>query len=99
MRSITGLATSRGYAAGPVFVYRGGELPIPEYVIEPGREEEELLRLKRALVDTKRDLETLISVLRERTGRNDVRVFECHLMINFKSRRSTSSRSRTRSRK
>ena len=82
MTTIAGLATARGFASGPVFVYRGdGEIPVPEYLIEPGREGDELMRLRRALVETKRDLETLISVLRQRTGRADVRVFECHLMI------------------
>ncbi len=82
MTTIAGLATARGFACGPVFVYRGdGEIPIPEYVVEPGREGDELLRLRRAMSETKRDLENLISILRERTGRADVRVFECHLMI------------------
>jgi len=80
--TIAGLAVARGYAAGPVFVYRGdGELPIPEYIVEPGREGDEFTRLKRAFYDTKRDLEGLVAVLKERTGRSDVRVFECHLMI------------------
>lgn len=82
MQTIAGLATARGFVAGPVFIYRGeGELPVPEYLIEPGCEGDELLRFKRALLETRRDLENLISVLRERTGRDDVRVFECHLMI------------------
>ncbi len=82
MTTISGLATARGFACGPVFVYRGdGEIPISEYVVEEGKVEEELLRLRRAIADTKRDLENLISVLRERTGRADVRIFECHLMI------------------
>ena len=56
-------------------------MPIPEYVVEAGREAEELRRFERAVVDTKRDLESLISVLRERTGREDVRIFESHLMF------------------
>ncbi|MBR1921880.1 MAG: hypothetical protein IJ829_07780, partial [Kiritimatiellae bacterium] len=82
MTTLAGLATARGFASGPVFVYRGdGEIPVPEYLVEPGREGDELIRLKRAVVETKRDLENLISVLRQRTGRADVRVFECHLMI------------------
>lgn len=83
-QSITaaGLPAARGFAAGPVFVYRGDdEIPIPEYLVEPGREDAELQRFRRAVQMTKRDLEGLISVLRERTGRADVRVFECHLMI------------------
>ena len=67
--TIAGLATARGYAAGPVFIYRGGgEIPIPEYVIGHGQESSELLRLHRAIADVKRDLEGLISVLKERSG-------------------------------
>ena len=83
MRTFSGLATARGFAIGPVFVYRGdGEIPVPEYVVDSGREQEELLRLKRAIGDTKRDLEGLVAAVRERTsGREDVRVFECHLML------------------
>jgi phosphotransferase system enzyme I (PtsI) len=50
-------------------------------VVERGRELDELMRLKRAMAETRRDLEGLIAVLKERTGRADVRVFECHLMI------------------
>ena len=82
MRTVAGLATARGFAVGPVFVYRGvGEVPVPEYVVEKGREGDELQRLKRARNETRRDLEGLIATLRERTGSDDVRVFECHLMI------------------
>ncbi|MBQ0032218.1 MAG: phosphoenolpyruvate--protein phosphotransferase [bacterium] len=82
MQTITGLATARGFAIGPVFVYRGdGDIPIPEYVVDPGHEPDELVRLKRAIVETKRDLELMISTLRERAGRADVKVFECHQML------------------
>ena len=82
MVTVSGLATARGFAVGPAFVYRGdGDIPIPEYVVEPGREGDELLRLRRASLETKQELEALIAALRERTGRSDVRVFECHLML------------------
>lgn len=82
MVTVAGLPTARGFASGPVFIYRGdGDIPVPEYILEAGRENDELLRLRRALNETRRDLENLIAVLRERTGRADVRVFECHLMI------------------
>ncbi|MCR5414524.1 MAG: phosphoenolpyruvate--protein phosphotransferase [Kiritimatiellae bacterium] len=80
--TIAGLPTARGYASGPVFIYRGGgQIPIPEYVIGPGQETSELMRLHRAVGDVRRDLEGLISVLKERSGKEDVRVFECHLML------------------
>ena len=82
MRTIAGLATARGFAIGPVFIYRGGgDVPISEYVVDPGREAEELVRLKRAVLETRRDLEAMISTLKERSGRTDVRVFECHQML------------------
>ena len=82
MQTITGLATARGFAIGPVFVYRGdGKVPIPEYVVDPGHEADELVRLKRAVMETKRDLDTMIATLRERAGQADVRVFECHQML------------------
>ena len=82
MRTLTGLATARGFVSGPVFVYRGDEdIPIPEHLVEPEAVGDEIQRFKRAHYAVKRDLETLISVLRERTGKADVRVFECHLML------------------
>ena len=82
MQTITGLATARGFAIGPVFVYRGdGNVPIPEYVVDPGHEADELVRLKRAVMETKRDLDSMIATLRERAGQADVRVFECHQMM------------------
>ncbi len=82
MLTLSGLPTARGFVAGPVFVFHSdGALQIPEYVIEPGREGDELLRLKRALVEVDRDLEHIIFALKERTGREDVKVFECHQML------------------
>ena len=82
MQTVAGLATARGFAVGPVFLYRGGgDIPVSEYVVEPGCEGDEMRRLKRALNETRRDLEGLIAALRERTGHDDVSIFECHLMI------------------
>ncbi len=82
MTTVTGLATARGLAAGPVFVYRGdGNIPTPEYIVEEGREGEELARLSRSIAAIRSDLERMIETLRERTGRQDLHIFECHLMI------------------
>ena len=81
-RCLNGLATARGYAVGPVFVYRGdGLIPVPEYVVEPGLAGDELLRFRRAVFEVKRDLEALVATLRDRTGRAEVKVFECHIML------------------
>ena len=74
MKTLAGIPVARGFASGPVFVYRGdGGLPIPEYLIEPGSEAEELMRLKRAVASVRRDLENLVEVLKQRTGKEDVR--------------------------
>ena len=83
MLTISGLATARGFASGPVFLYRGDdEIPVTEYVVPVGREGDEFMRYKRAVNDVGRDLESLISVLRERSNNGeDVKVFEGHLMI------------------
>ncbi|MBE6383091.1 MAG: phosphoenolpyruvate--protein phosphotransferase [Lentisphaerae bacterium] len=82
MKTLAGIPVARGFASGPVFVFRSdGELPIPEYLIDPGREADELKRLKRAVATVRRDLESLVAVLKQRTGKEDVRVFECHLML------------------
>ena len=82
MRTISGLATARGFAVGPVFVYRGGDdIPIPEYAVVPGAEVDELVRFRRANMEAKRDLGGLIATLRERTGRSDIKIFECHMML------------------
>ncbi len=81
-QTISGIATARGFAIGPVFIYRGtGEVPVPEYIVEEGREDDEWQRLQHALTETRRDIEGLIATLRVRTGSDDVRIFECHLML------------------
>ena len=81
-KTLSGLATARGLAEGPVFLYRStGDLPIPEFVVELEDVPKEVARLRRAIVEVKRDLEGLISVLKQRTGREDVRIFECHLQL------------------
>lgn len=82
MKTLRGLAAARGYAVGPVFIYRGdGDFPVPEYVVESGREGDEMLRLKRAIYEAKRDLSGVVSALKDRTGRAEVKIFECHLML------------------
>lgn len=82
MRCVRGLAAARGFAVGPVFVFRGsGDIPVPEYVVESGREGDELIRYKRAVYEAKRDLEGLISALRSRGGRDEEKIFESHLTM------------------
>jgi len=82
MRTVSGLSTARGFAVGPVFLYcGGGDFPIPEYALVPGAEVDEVMRLRRAKLEARQDLEEMIATLRERTGRADIRIFECHMML------------------
>ena len=82
MQTVAGLPTARGLVAGPVFLYRGdGDIPVPEYRIGPERVKDELMRLRHAQVETGRELQSLTKALNERMGRDDVNVFDCHLMI------------------
>lgn len=82
MTTLRGLAAARGFAVGPVFVFRGsGQLPIPEYIVEPGREGDEFLRLKRSLYEAKRDLSNLISALESRGAKEEVKIFESHELL------------------
>ena len=82
MRTMKGLPTARGFAIGPVFIYRGeGEIPVPEYLLEPGKENDEILRLRHARMEALRDLEGLVAVLNERTGKDEAKIFECHQMM------------------
>ena len=83
MLTIAGLATARGLAAGPVYLYRGDdEIPVSEYLVPLGQEGDEFMRLKKAFSDVERDLEHLIAILNERNkGGQDAKIFEGHLMM------------------
>lgn len=81
MRTFAGQATSHGFVRGKVFLYRGqGDLPLIEYVVEEGKEDEELLRIRRAKEEAKKDIEGLIKVLEER-GNEEAKIFDSHLMF------------------
>ena len=82
MRTLSGQATARGFALGPAFVYRGeGALSIPEYIIDASEVESEIQRFNRARASAHRDIESLIQTLRQRSGHEDVMIFEGHQMM------------------
>ena len=69
MRILQGLPTARGFAVGPVFICHGdSKIPVAEYVIESGRQEDEVLRYRKALGDAKRDVEGIIARSRSVQG-------------------------------
>ena len=81
MVTVAGTAVSRGFAAGPVFVYRPDDVQsVPEYEISLDRVPEELARYHAARIETRTQIESLITQLGEHGG-NAAAVFANHLDI------------------
>ena len=80
MVTLTGLATSRGFASGPVFLHTAGDLdlPIPETSIPEGRIDTEIARHHAARREARRQIEGLVARLGDATAAN---VFANHLAI------------------
>ena len=80
MATLTGLATSRGFAAGPVFLHTtgGGELAVAEREIAVADVPSELERFTAAIREARRQLEALAARLDGQTAAN---VFSNHLII------------------
>ena len=81
MTTIAGIAVSRGFAAGPVFVHRPDEqLVVPEYEIAPDRVLAELARFHAARTETRAQVEALAAKLRDR-GESAAEIFDNHLVM------------------
>ena len=81
MVTISGIAVSRGFAAGPVFVHRPDEqLSVPEYTIAPDRVLPELARFHAARAETRAQIEALSAELRGR-GESAAEIFDNHLVM------------------
>ena len=80
MATLTGLATSRGFAAGPVFLHTtgGGELAVAEREISAADVSAELERFTAAIKEARRQLEALAARL---DGQSAANVFSNHLVI------------------
>ena len=80
MATLTGLATSRGFAAGPVFLHTtgGGELAVAEREIAAADVSAELERFTAAIKEARRQLEALAARL---DGQSAANVFSNHLII------------------
>ena len=80
MATLTGLATSRGFAAGPVFLHTtgGGELAVAEREIAAADVPAELERFTAAIAEARRQLEALAARL---DGQSAANVFSNHLII------------------
>jgi phosphotransferase system enzyme I (PtsI) len=81
MVTVAGIAASRGFAAGPVFVHRPDEVvSVPEYEIPPERVMSELDRYHMARAETRAQIETLMVKLKDGDGRG-ADIFASHLAI------------------
>ena len=85
MFTLGGLAASRGFVSGPVFVFTGGrELTVPEYSIAPGLVIAEQARFHAARAETKRQLREIVEDFARRAGApgsDEANVFANHLQI------------------
>jgi phosphoenolpyruvate-protein kinase (PTS system EI component) len=67
MRMLTGLAVSRGFVAGPAFLYRAGTSEqVPEYRVEPAQIDQEVSRLADAFALTRTQIRSLAQELKKR---------------------------------
>ena len=80
--SVSGLATSRGFAAGPVFLYsKNSALAVPEYILSDADVEAELIRYRAALAETRRQIEELAAKLKSDTDGIASDVLANHLLL------------------
>ena len=82
MRMLTGLAASRGFVAGPVYLFRTtGSDQVPEYRIAEDQVQQELARLSDAFALTRNQIRSLSAELNKRISGDEATIFDGHLMI------------------
>ena len=80
--SISGLATSRGFAAGPVFLYsKTNALAVPEYVLPEADVAAELDRFRATLAETRRQIEELAAKFKSNADGIASDVLANHLLL------------------
>ena len=82
METVAGLATSRGFAAGEVYLaLRGGRIAIPERAIAPDDADGEVLRYRTAQKSAKAQIDKMLDDLRQDGGDDSLMVLASHLEI------------------
>ena len=80
--TVAGLATSRGFAAGPAFIYsKDSVLSVPEYAIAESAVEAELARYRAARAETRRQVEELVAKFKADTDGLATDVLSNHLLL------------------
>lgn len=82
MRTLTGLAASHGFVAGPVFVFRtSASEQVPEFKVAPDRIAGEVSRLSDAFALTRTQIRSLALELKKRINGDEATIFDGHLMM------------------
>ena len=82
MHTLTGLAVSRGFAAGAACLFRSvSSEPIPDYRITPEQVKDEMARLAEAFSLTRGQIRSLARDLKKRIDGDEAAIFDGHLMI------------------
>ncbi|MBO7687932.1 MAG: phosphoenolpyruvate--protein phosphotransferase, partial [Kiritimatiellae bacterium] len=80
--TVVGLATSRGFAAGPAFIYsKDNVLSVPEYAIAESAVDAELARYRAARDETRRQVEELVAKFKADTDGLASDVLSNHLLL------------------
>ncbi len=79
---IAGLVVSEGIAMAPVCHYQVGSLEqTAYYIIEESKIEDEIERLDRAILESKKELGVLYENIKNTLGINEAKIFETHILI------------------
>ncbi len=82
MRMFTGLAASRGFVGGPVFLFRStANDQVPEFRIDEAHLARELARLSDAFALTRAQIRSLAFELKKRISGDEATIFDGHLMM------------------
>ncbi len=78
---LQGISASQGIAYGQIFVYIQSDLEVPEYVVEKSRWPAEIARLERALLETRKQVQKIMSEVEKNLGEDEARIFDAHLLV------------------
>ncbi|MBN2069759.1 MAG: phosphoenolpyruvate--protein phosphotransferase [Opitutales bacterium] len=80
-RILKGIPASPGVAHGPAFLFLKKELEIPSYQVPEDRREEEISRFEAAIVETRKQINTIRSEIEEKLGEDEAQIFDAHQLV------------------
>jgi phosphotransferase system enzyme I (PtsI) len=78
---LQGISASQGIAYGQIFVYIQSDLEVPEYKVEKSRWPAEIARLEHALLETRKQVQKIMSEVEKNLGEDEARIFDAHLLV------------------